>query len=263
MNNTMYIETKANYTLKDTPTFSSKFNLDSENLKLNDFSSVKFPFDAENAVELAYQNSPDLNVLVSTKHAMEQSLLFIKRTYLPDLNVDAKYGFNNSNYSANNSLQVGVNLSSSVNLMELKHSIKGAKAQLNLADNEIDLFKKNLYFEVKKSLNNCEKTQNQIAITKMKVLQADENLKAVEDKYTTGELNYVALQDARKDYINSLETYVSNIYDYNIALIKLEMAMHYHLVDIHHKSKHAVHYHSTELIEHINEVLDCDEAEEK
>ena len=41
------------------------------------------------------------------------------------------------------------------------------------------------------------------------------------------------------------------------------MAMHYHLVDIHHKSKHAVHYHSTELIEHINEVLDCDEAEEK
>lgn len=263
MNNTMYIETTANYTLKDTPTFSSKFNLASENLKLNDFSSVKFPFDAENAVELAYQNSPDLNVLVSTKHAMEQSLLFIKRTYLPDLNVDAKYGFNNSNYSANNSLQVGVNLSSSVNLMELKHSIKGAKAQLNLADNEIDLFKKNLYFEVKKSLNNCEKTQNQIAITKMKVLQADENLKAVEDKYTTGELNYIALQDARKDYINSLETYVSNIYDYNIALIKLEMAMHYHLVDIHHKSKHAVHYHSTELIEHINEVLDCDEAEEK
>ena len=43
----------------------------------------------------------------------------------------------------------------------------------------------------------------------------------------------------------------------------IEMAMHYHLVDIHHKSKHAVHYHSTELIEHINEVLDCDEAEEK
>ena len=38
MNNTMYIETKANYTLKDTPTFSSKFNFDSENLKLNDFS---------------------------------------------------------------------------------------------------------------------------------------------------------------------------------------------------------------------------------
>jgi hypothetical protein len=39
------------------------------------------------------------------------------------------------------------------------------------------------------------------------------------------------------------------------------MAMHYHLVDIHHKSEHAMHYHSAELIEHLNKVLGCDEKE--
>ena len=39
------------------------------------------------------------------------------------------------------------------------------------------------------------------------------------------------------------------------------MAMHYHIVDIHHKSEHAVHYHSDELIKHLNEVLGCDEKE--
>ena len=39
--------------------------------------------------------------------------------------------------------------------------------------------------------------------------------------------------------------------------------MHYHIVDIHHKSNHAVHYHSEELIKHLNEALGCDEWEVK
>lgn len=73
---------------------------------------------------------------------MEQSLLYIKRTYFPELTANAGYGFNNSTQTSNNSFQVGVNLNSTVNLMELKHNIKGADAQVNLADNEIILFKK-------------------------------------------------------------------------------------------------------------------------
>ena len=46
-----------------------------------------------------------------------------------------------------------------------------------------------------------------------------------------------------------------------MALIQVEMAMHYHMIDIHHKSEHAMHYHSSELIEHLNKVLGCDEKE--
>ena len=40
------------------------------------------------------------------------------------------------------------------------------------------------------------------------------------------------------------------------------MAMHVHIFDIHHKSEHAVHYHSSELIEHLNKALGCDEETE-
>ena len=47
-----------------------------------------------------------------------------------------------------------------------------------------------------------------------------------------------------------------------MALIQVEMAMHYHIVDIHHKSEHAMCYHSEALINHLNEVLGCDEHEE-
>ena len=48
-----------------------------------------------------------------------------------------------------------------------------------------------------------------------------------------------------------------------MAIIQTEMAMHYHIVDIHHKTEHAIHSHADELLEHLNEVLNCDEKESK
>lgn len=263
LNNSMYLDSQPDYTIKDTHTFSygNDYAYNGKSNRSEAFIPMTFTFPLDKAVEIAYDNSPDLSVLVATKQAMEQNLLYIKRTYLPDLTANAGYGFNNSNQTANNSFKVGVNLSSSVNLMELKHSIKGADAQLSIADNEIELFKKDLYFEVKKALNNVDKYQNQIPTAKMEVEQSLENLHLVEEQYKSNQLNYVALQDARKDYTNALTKYIETMYDYNVSLIQVEMAMHYHIVDIHHKSDHAVHYHSDELIKHLNEVLGCDEKE--
>lgn len=263
LNNSMYLDSQPDYTIKDTHTFSygNDYAYNEKSNRSEAFIPMTFTFPLDKAVEIAYANSPDLSVLVATKQAMEQNLLYIKRTYLPDLTANAGYGFNNSNQTANNSFKVGVNLSSSVNLMELKHSIKGADAQLSIADNEIELFKKDLYFEVKKALNNVDKYQNQIPTAKMEVEQSLENLHLVEEQYKSNQLNYVALQDARKDYNNALTKYIETMYDYNVSLIQVEMAMHYHIVDIHHKSDHAVHYHSDELIKHLNEVLGCDEKE--
>ena len=81
--------------------------------------------------------------------------------------------------------------------------------------------------------------------------------------YKAKKLDYLNLQNAKSDYINAVNNYITSLYDYNTALIQTEMAMHYHIVDIHHKSEHAVHYHSEELIEHLNKVLDCDEKDGK
>ena len=265
LNNSMYLERQPDFTIKSTNTFSydNDFAYGSTKGSVHTFMPQEFPFSKDDAVQLAYENSPDLNVLTATKHAMEQSLLYIKRAYFPDLTANAGYGFNNSTQTANNSFQVGVNLNSTVNIMELKHSIKGADAQVNLADNEILLFKKDLYFEVNRAFNNVEKCEKQIPASKTEALQALENLKVVEEKYKTYELNYVALQNARRDYITAISEYIESLYNYNMALIQVEMAMHCHIVDIHHKSEHAMQYHFAELIEHLNKVLGCDENEVK
>ncbi len=265
LNNSMYLDNQPDYDIKNTYTFAyeNDFAYGTEFKKPELFTPETFTFPVERAVQIAYDNSPDLQVLISTKHAMEQSLAYIKKVYLPSLTADAGYGLNQSTLTNNNSFHVGVNLSSSVNLMELKHSIKGADAQLSLADNEILLFKKDLYFEVKRALNNVEKAQSQVPTAGMETEQALKNLSLVEDQYIKDKLNYVALQNARKEYIIALTEYINSLYNYNIALIQVEMALHYHLVDIHHKSEHAMQYHSDELIQHLNKVLGCDEKETK
>jgi outer membrane protein TolC len=262
--NSMYLDKAPDFDIKLTQTFSfnNDYGYNKTKTKPASFVPEKFKFNRDKAVELAYESSPDLKALEATKKAMEQSLLYIKRSYLPDLTANVGYGYNNTNVeSSNNSLQVGVNLSTSVNAMELKHSIKGADAQVNLADNEIHLFKKDLAYEIKRAFNNIEKSEKSINIAQINAQQALDNLKLVEDKYVSAELNYVALQDAREDYIHSVMKYAESLYDYNIALIQLEHAMHYHLVDIHHRSEHAMTHHSDDLIKHLNEALGCDEKE--
>lgn len=265
LNNAMYLEGYPKFLISDTSTFTYKndFDYSKSQPTIWTFKPENFEFDKNKAVDIAYKNSPDLRVLIASKKAMEQNLLYIKRTYYPELAANVGYGFNNSSEFRNNSFLVGVNLTSTLNFMNLKHSIKGADAQVKLADNEVLLFKKDLYYEVRRALNNVERSEKQIPVAQNETQIAFENLKLVENQYKGGQLNYVALQDAREDFISAQVKYVDCLYDYNMALIQLEMAMHVHLVDIHHKSEHAMRYHAEELIEHLNKVLDCDQKEDK
>ena len=264
LSNAMFIDNTPGYNIVNTKTFTYNHDYGYVNQKIpSKFEPYKFEFQRDKAVEIAYASSPDLRVLESTRSAMEQALKYVKRTYLPELSANVGYGYNNSNEFSNNSLQVGVNLSTSVNLMELRHSIKGADAQLKLADNEIALFKKDLYFEVQRAFNNVEFAAEDVPYAQNTAVQALENLNTVEKLYQNGALNYVALQDARKDYITAMQNYITSLTFYNKSLIQAEEAMHYHLVDIHHKTQHAMMEHSDELIEHLNEALDCDENIQK
>ena len=262
LNNSMYLDNKSNYSLKNTPTFNLKSDF-IKNLPDDVFTPQKFNFSRDKALDIAYESSPDLQVLVSTKKAMEQSLKYVKRTYLPDLKAGVGYGLYNTNQTTDNSFHVGVSLSSDVNLMELRHSIKGADAQVALADNEITLFKKDLYYELNRAFNNVDKAERQIPIDRDFLNQAADSLKVVEAQYKAGQNNvdYTSYRDAITDYTDALARYVTTIYNYNLALIQVEMAMHYHIVDIHHKSEHAMHYHSDDLIKHLNEALECDKQE--
>lgn len=271
LNNSMYYLDAPDYLIEETNSYDDSYRRETNPYKLvshtktttykiqtekND--TIHPDFTYKQAVELAYKNSPDLKVLISTKNAMEQALLAVKRTYYPELSGNVGYNFLRTNEYSNNDLTLGVSLTSSLNAMEFKHSLKGAHAQVDLAQTEIDKFKEDLYFQVRKSLNTVNKCYAQIPIAKERLVTSVGNLEDTLKRYKEGKMDQLELLYARNAYCSAMDGYVDAIYNYNIALINLEISMHYHLIDLHDRTEHAMKYHNEDIIDKFNNIMDCD-----
>ena len=274
LNNSMYYVDAPKYLISETQTYKDEtrkeynpykfvsYTKSPQTLKIQTSKyhniSVHPNFTYDEAVSLAYKNSPDLKVLEATKNAMEQALLVVKRSYYPELSAQVGYGRLSTNHFNNNELSIGVDLTVELNGMELKYGLSGARAQVNLASTEIDKYKEDLYFVVRKALNNVNRTKEQIPVSKQQLDTATKSLNLTFDRYKQNKMNQLELVHARNAYASAMETYVDSLYSYNIALIDLEISMHYHLIDIHDRAEHAMKYHDKEIIEKFNQIMDCD-----
>ena len=154
---------------------------------------------------------------------MEENLLYIKREYYPELSANAGYGYRNMNSTS--SFNVGVTLSSTLNILSKKHEIDAGKLQVQLAQNEINLLKQNVYFEVQNAYVNMIELERQIPLLAVKVRQTLENFELADGRYAVGLGDFIELQDAKVQYNNAQHNYVQTVYNYNVARASLEKAM--------------------------------------
>lgn len=252
LNNSMYIAYAPEYEIKNTETFNFKRSEIPVNLTkisekkdlsnppqnitdatltssvekldvMENFNFKPFPHTFEESVEIAIKNRPDLKAYENTLKAMKQSLLYIKREYYPEITGSAGYGFRDTN--STNSFSLGINLKSSVNIMSKKSEIDAGKIQVELAQNEIDLLKQNIYFEVQAAYIDMIQLEKQIPLLAVKVRQTLENLELADGRYFVGIGDYIELQDAKVNYNNAQQSYVEAVYNYNVARAQLEQAI--------------------------------------
>ena len=250
LNNSMYIAFAPDYEIEPTETFNlNTYKIDLEELDrkndistppepvsdavlmssvekidvLTDYKFEEFPYTFEKAVELAYKNRPDIKAYDATLKAMQENLLYIKREYYPEITASAGYGYRDMN--STNSFNLGVNLSSSLNILSKKHEIDSGKLQVKLAQNEIDLLKQNVYFEVQNAYVNMIELERQIPLLAVKVKQTLENFELADGRYAVGLGDFIELQDAKVQYNNAQHNYVQTVYNYNVARATLEKAM--------------------------------------
>ncbi len=205
----------------------------SAQVETNDMVSVykfqKFPYTFDECLELANKNRPDIKAYNALLDAMEQYLLVAKRNYYPTLSAIGSYSYNlneaSNRTSNNNNFGVGVDLSTSVNAMGEKYRIDSAKLQVEIAKNDIELLKQNIYFEVQTAFVNMMEFEEQIPLLGQKVQQTLENLELADGRYTVGLGDYVELQDAKVNYNNAQHAFVLAVFNYNVAKAKLEQAI--------------------------------------
>lgn len=219
----------------------------------------EFPIDSKKAYKLALKNSPDLWALESVKKAMDASLTYIKRQYYPDLTGDVGYGFNNYRRFSNHGFFMGLNLKSTLNMKQLKHEIDVGKAQISLAENAVDLFRRDLFFDIERCLVNLRNAEKQLPVALLNVEHSLENFAIADECYEKGIEDYNLLQDARNAYLDAQNLYIETLYDYNIKLIDLENAMHYHIDGMHELVRNIKPYISKDNLEHYEKLIEYEE----
>jgi outer membrane protein TolC len=187
---------------------------------LTDYKVSEFPYSFEECIEMAYKNRADLKAYNSTLDAVKQNLLYTKRNYYPELSASTGYGYRDTN--ATNSFNVGVNLSSSVNIMNQKAKVDAAKYQVDIAENSLNQLNKDIYFEVQNAYIDMIELEKQIPLLAVKVRQTLENYELAEGRYYVGLGDYIQLQDAKVNYNNAQCSYIETIYKYNVARANLE-----------------------------------------
>lgn len=187
---------------------------------LTDYKVDEFPYSFEECIKMAYKNRADLKAYNSTLDAVKENLVYVKRNYYPSISATAGYGFRDTN--STNSFNVGVNLSSSVNIMNQKYKVDAAKYQVDIAENSLNQLNQDIFFEVQNAYINMVELEKQIPLLAVKVRQTLENYELAEGRYYVGLGDYIQLQDAKVNYNNAQCSYIETIYKYNVARANLE-----------------------------------------
>ncbi len=192
---------------------------------LTDYKVQEFPYSFEECIKMAYENRADLKAYRSTLDAVEENLLYVKRNYYPEISAQAGYGFRDTNRT--NSFNVGINLSSSVNIMNQKAKVDAAEFQVDIAENALNQLNQDIYFEVQNAYINMIELEKQIPLLGVKVRQTRENYELAEGRYYVGLGDYIQLQDSKVNYNNAQCSFIETIYKYNVARANLESVIAY------------------------------------
>jgi len=187
------------------------------------------PFTFEDACKSAYEKNPKLKALESTLQAMKKQLLFTKRDWFPVLST--RVGYRNAikhvterEDAANDQLKIDVTLDSSINIMKKKNEISRAKQIIYIAQNDIEKYKKDIYYDLRRYYEDALTAQKQIINTKDKIESAKKTLETVTAQYLSGAdlIGYVELQNAKNSYNKAKLEYIEQLRYYSSSLSQLE-----------------------------------------
>ncbi len=192
----------------------------------DNLSTKAYGITAEEAINTAYDTSPEL--LAAQKKADASKLLVraSRRAFTPNISGFASYTRGGKQVDTDYGYQVGAQLNyQTVNLLLLKKQMDEAKAtyKKDLADYENT--KQNIYFEVKQAYLNLTTAQESISVAKLNMDQAKEQYDQASGRYKVGLGDAIELKDAETTYRNSQLEYYNTLLNYHVSAANLEKLM--------------------------------------
>lgn len=185
-----------------------------------------YNINVDDAVNTAYETSPELLAAKKKADASELQIRSSKRAFTPNIQGFASYTRGGKQVDTDYGYQFGAELSySTINLMLLKKQVDEAKAayEKDLADYETS--KQNIYFSVKEAYINLTNAQDSIVVAKLSMEQAKEQYDQASGRYKVGLGDAIELKDAETTYRNSQLEYYSTLLNYHVSAANLERLM--------------------------------------
>ncbi len=185
-----------------------------------------YDIDVDNAVNTAFDTSPELLAAKKRADASELLVRASRRAFTPNLSGFASYSRGGKQMDTDYGYQIGAQLNyQTVNLLQLKKQVDEAKAtyKKDLADYENT--KQNIYFEVKQAYLNLTTAQESIGVAKLSMDQAKEQYDQASGRYKVGLGDAIELKDAETTYRNSQLDYYNTLLNYHVSAANLEKIM--------------------------------------
>ncbi len=186
----------------------------------------KNELELNDVLKKAYASRPDLISIRAKRKAAERAVELARKDYYPTLSGSAGYDFSGTDFPLGRGWNAGATLSFPLFSGFLtKYQVDEANASLEVLKANEDATRRAIRLEVEQAYLEVRDSAEQIAVTEMTVVQAQENYDLAAGRYRTGVGNPIEVADATITLNNAKANLNTALYNYKIAQAALEKSI--------------------------------------
>ena len=204
--NLLGLEGEFNYTLKD----ESKYET--------------YDLDVSKITQLAIKNRPELKKLLSDESSTRSTLKAATRDHYPKIIARTVYRFDGEGATGPDFIAgIGLNFPLFQGFSRVA-AVDESRASLRRIQTEIEISKRNIILDIKRLYLDLKYSRQKIDVTIDGLISAEETLQLTEELYKAGRKSQVDLLEVKSLYSRSKTDNLASIYNYKVALAKLQWA---------------------------------------
>ncbi len=183
----------------------------------------------DKCINTAHLQRPELKQIDVNLKALEQRIKIAKSQYYPSISMIGNYDYQKGHkpkieWEKTWSVGVMVNLEL-WNWGATGARVNQAKANLEALEEQKLLLKNRISLEVREAYLNLQEAEKNIGVAKKSIGQAEENFRITKEMYKEGAATSTDVLDAQTLLTQAKTNYYQALYDYNLALARLEKAI--------------------------------------
>lgn len=206
--------------------FMNLLALDGEfNFDLEDESDYEpYDWNLKELTKIALKNRPELKSLISDESSVRSSLKAAERDHYPKVVARAAYRFDGDGATGPDFIAgIGLNFPLFQGFAKVAE-VDESRASLRKIMTEIEIFKRNTIMDIKRLYLDIKYAREKIGVTTDGLISAEQTMELTKELYKAGRKSMIDVVEAKSLYSRSKTDNLASIYNYKVALAKLEWA---------------------------------------